>query len=198
MKNSKQHSVRLLCSGSDLVPTNRKLDRIANESDLFERKPKKISAQVLLGALMATIAFNDSSCRAIALAIGVTKDIKISRVAVWRFLRKNAMVTFLELLIAHALKSSLQASENSILQIAGNTQEVISGVKRILIGDATSVCLHPSLHQVFPGSKNQTKVPKACNYLHFLPADWSLTKSSPDVPDTLYPELAIPDRYVFV
>ena len=110
---------------------------------------------------MAAIAFNDSSCRAIALAIGVTRDIKISRVAVWRFLRKKAIVVFLEKIVAHALKQSIASSGHAVLKIAENSKQSVKGIGRILIGDATTICLHDSLSAIFPGARNQTEVRKA-------------------------------------
>lgn len=162
MKNNKPDSiVRLLNSGSRLIPTNNKLGKLATSTKLFERKPKKITAPILLSALLAALAFSEKSCRAIALSVGVVGDTTISRVAIWRFLGKPTMVVFLERLIAHVIKEAYKASDQAILNIGRNSKEVLEGVNRIIIGDATSICLHPSLHWAFPGSVNQTDVKKA-------------------------------------
>ena len=116
---------------------------------------------MLLSALFSALAFGESSCRSFALAIGVTSNVAISRVAVWRFLAKPAMVTFLEGLIARATKEAYKAHDQSVLKTADNTKQILEGVNRIILGDSMSICMHPSLHWIFPGSVNQTDVKKS-------------------------------------
>jgi len=116
---------------------------------------------MLLNALFSALAFGESSCRSIALAIGVTSNVSISRVAVWRFLAKPAMVTFLEGLIGRAIKEAYKAHDQAVLKTANNTKQILDGVNRIILGDSMSICMHPSLHWIFPGSVNQTDVKKS-------------------------------------
>ncbi len=107
------------------------------------------------------VAFGDKSCRALALELGVTCDISVTRKAVWRFLQKPAMVRFLEALLSYALKESLKRKRQGLLSIIGDGVPNLPGVKSILVGDATTICLHPSLYKDYPGSHNHLDVDKS-------------------------------------
>ena len=160
VKTSKLHKIQLagtvVCSG--LFPTKRKLAKLAKGTGLIQRV-KKITAQAIILALIQALAFSEKSSRAVAVALGMTSDTEVSRQAVWKFLRRPAVIPFLEQVIAFACLKNLK--ETPVLKAAANVASVLKGINRILVGDATTICLHPSLAEDFPGSKNQTAVPKA-------------------------------------
>lgn len=158
MQKSKNQLAKLPAQGG-LIPTAYRLNALAQKFGLFERATRKITAEVLLGSLISAIAFSQSSCRSIALAIGITCDINISRVAVWKFISKKAIVPFIESVIGFTIKKSFQKNlHNPILKVMANTGQTLDGVGKILIGDATHIRLHSSLAGAFPGSRNQTNV----------------------------------------
>lgn len=156
MKNTKNQLAVKLPNTGGIIPTAHRLANLAKDTKLFQRATRKISAPMLLRALISAIALGENSCRAIALAIGVTCDIEVSRVAVWKFLRKKAIVPFIEVIIAFAIKKSVINQRNRLLEVAEKGREPIPGVNRILIGDATHLRLHESLAEAFPGPKNRT------------------------------------------
>lgn len=153
--------------GGNLVvfPKKKTLANLAAETNLIKRI-RLVSAEMIVLALVHTLAFSERSCRALAFSIGLTCDITISRQAVWKFLRKPAIIPFLEKVIGFALAETLR--QTPVLRLAANTASVLTGVGRILVGDATSICLHPSLADVYPGSKNQTDVVKSHLKLQFI------------------------------
>ena len=157
MKNTKNQLAVKLPNTGGIIPTSHRLANLAKETKLFERATRKISAPMLLGALISSIALGENSCRAIALAIGMIGDVEVSRVAVWKFLKKKAIIPFIEAIIAFAVKKSvINNHQNPILEVTKKGREPIPGVNRILIGDATHLRLHGSLAEAFPGPKNRT------------------------------------------
>lgn len=141
-----------------VFPKKKALTTIATDTGLIQRI-RTVNAGMILLALIHALAFSERSCRAVALSLGLTSDVTISRQAVWKFLRKAAIVPFLEKIIAFAIAQTLR--QTPVLRLAANTSTVLTGIGRILVGDATAICLHPSLAAIFPGSTNQTEVPKA-------------------------------------
>jgi len=131
---------------------------MAKETGLIQRV-RLVAAGMIITALLHALAFSERSCRALAFSLGLTSDVEISRQAVWKLLRKPAIVPFLQKIIAFALEQNLR--QTPVLRLASNTADILAGVGRILVGDATTVCLHPSLAAYFPGSTNQTSVPKS-------------------------------------
>lgn len=160
MKTSKLHKIQLAGTAiySSLFPSNQTLAEFAKVTGLIQRV-RSIQAQFVILALIQTLAFSEKSCRAVALGLGMTSDIEVSRQAVWKLLRKAAIIPFLEKVIAFAIRQTMK--ETPVLKVAENVTSALEGITRILTGDATSLCLHPILAQFFPGSVNQTGVAKA-------------------------------------
>jgi hypothetical protein len=165
VKNSKTHPLGLSGdNGSKLIPSVKQIRKYSKTSKLFQRAFRKISPEYLLVALLASVSFAERSSRAIALELGICGDINVSRKAVWDRLKNPAIVAFLQLIIEYVMEAS--TADNELLECRKNWleskgQETVSRIKRVLIGDASTFTLHPSLANIFPGSKNQTDVPKA-------------------------------------
>lgn len=114
---------------------------------------------MILYGLICAVCFSEKSCRAIALAFGITCDVDVTRTAVWKKLSNPAIIVFLKLSIEFSIKQSL--NDDPLLNKVRRAKSVLKDVKRILVGDASTLCVHPSLYKAFPGSKNQTDVKKA-------------------------------------
>lgn len=165
MKNSKTHLVGLSGdSGSKLIPSIKEIRKYSKISGLFQRAFRVITPEHLLIALLASVSFAERSSRAIALELGICGNINVSRIAVWDRLKNPAIIRFLQLIIEHVMERSM--ADNNLLEsrkqwLESNGKTTVSRIKRVLIGDASTFTLHPSLAKIFSGSKNQTDVPKA-------------------------------------
>lgn len=165
MKNSKTHPLGLSGdNGSKLIPSVDQIRKFSKTSGLFQRAFRVITPEHLLIALLASVSFAERSSRAIALELGICSNIKVSRKAVWDRLKKPAIIKFLQLIIEHVMQHSI--ADDNLLEcrkkwLESKGKSAMSRVKRVLIGDASTFTLHPSLAWIFPGSKNQTNVPKA-------------------------------------
>ena len=161
MKITQRHPLgRLSDSGRKLFPSVTQIRALARRSGLFVRTPRKILPEHLLCALLAAIAFGERSTRAIALELGICSDINLSRQAIWKRLRLPGITAFIEGILAHALEHSLK--DNHLLELRDSIQNLgLSTIRRVLIGDASTFTMHPSLSEVFPGSKNGRPVPKS-------------------------------------
>lgn len=140
MKSLNHHKIGPVTkNGGNLRVFPRKKDfaNLATETNLILRI-RLISAEMIVLALVHALAFSNQSCRALTLSLGLTGDTKISRQAVWKFLRKPAIIPFLEKVIAFALAETLR--QTPVLRLASNTASVLTGVGRIFVGDATSIC----------------------------------------------------------
>jgi len=172
VKNSKTDQLVLSSNDSKLVPSVKQIRIYSKKSKLFQRAFKKIAPEHLLMALLTSVSFGERSSRAIALQLGICGDVDVSRKAVWDRLKNPAIIRFMQLIIEHVMSRSmadnnLMESRNKWLESKGSS--VKSRILRVLIGDASTFTLHPSLAKIFKGSKNQTDVPKAPNY---RPFDW--------------------------
>lgn len=165
MKNSKTHPLGLSGdNGSKLIPSINQIRGYSKTSNLFQRAFRVITPEHLLIALLASVSFAERSSRAIALELGICSNISVSRIAVWQRLKNPAIVQFLQLIIEHVMERSMV--DNNLLEsrknwLESNGEKTVSRIKRVLIGDASTFTLHPSLAKIFVGSKNQTDVPKA-------------------------------------
>jgi hypothetical protein len=161
VKSSKAHPLgRLADSGRALIPSVIQIRSLARSSGWFQRASGSIRPEHLLIALLSAIAFGERSGRAIALQLGICCDVSASRQAVWKRLKVPGVVCFMEAVIARVMQSSIEDPfllqlRDSILARTGSL------VQRVLLADASTFTMHPSLSSVFPGSKNGKPVPKA-------------------------------------
>lgn len=158
VKITKYQENVVAASCSNILPKIGELRNFALKSALFVRF-KKITPQMLLYGLVCSVCFSEKSCRAIALAFGITCNVDVTRQAVWKKLSNPAIILFLKLSIEFSINQSL--TDDPLLSKVRKAKSVLKHVKRILVGDASTLCVHPSLYKAFPGSKNQTNVKKA-------------------------------------
>lgn len=161
VKNSKNHPLgRLGDNGRKLIPSVNQIRALARSSNWFVRASRAIQAEQLLIALLAAIAFGERSARAIALELGICSDVAVSRQAVWKRLRLPGVTLFMQTVIEHAMQQSLE--DKFLLQLKDSVLERTGSlIKRVLLADASTFVMHPSLASVFPGSKNGKPVVKA-------------------------------------
>lgn len=151
---------RLADSGRGLIPSVTHIRALARTVGWFRRAAKLIQPEHLLLALLAAIAFGERSARAIALELGICSDINVSRQAVWKRLRLPGAVRFMQALCQQVLQRSL--ADPALLALSDSLKkQLASPIRRVLLGDATTFTLHPSLAAIFPGSKNGKPVPKS-------------------------------------
>lgn len=162
MKNSQTHPLgRLIDSGRKLFPSVSQLGLLAKNCGLFVRASRKIHLGDLLAALLSAICFGEASARAIGLQLGIGSDVDVSRQAVWQRLRLPAITTFVEGVIHRVLTQSLNQPGTLLPELGDALRHSGSVIRRVLVGDASTFTLHPSLAGVFPGSTNGKPVPKA-------------------------------------
>lgn len=161
VKNSQTHPLgRLIDSGRNLFPSIPQLGLLAKTCGLFVRASRKILPSDLLAALLSSIAFGEASARAIGLQLGICSDVSVSRQAVWQRLRLPGITAFVEGVIQWVMVQSLN-QPGALPELADALRHSGSVIRRVLVGDASTFTLHPSLARVFPGSKNGKPVPKA-------------------------------------
>lgn len=161
VKNSKNHPLgRLGDNGRKLIPSVIHIRALARSARWFVRVSRSIQAEQLLMALLAAIAFGERSSRAIALQLGICSDIKISRQAVWKRLKLPGVTRFMQAIIDRALQQSVE--DRSLLELRDAIfKHTGRSIRRVLLADASTFTMHPSLASVFPGSKNGKPVPKS-------------------------------------
>lgn len=129
------------------------VSKIARSSGWLARKQRTFSPPVFVEALVASVSCGYCSFREIATEIGLLTGKTISKQALSeRFNAKG--VQFLKQIVTEALR---EAVHPPFLNALGKLPDV----RRILIGDSSSIALHPSLVEHFPGSSNQSGVQSA-------------------------------------
>ena len=122
------------------------LSALAKTSGLTRRKAKKLPPSVLLGACLAAVGAVTSSYFSLAVFAGVFGGNRVSRQALHK--RFSApLVKFLHAVLSEVMRA--QAGDASKLLPEGSV------VQRILVADSSTLKLHPSLKEHFPGSSNQ-------------------------------------------
>lgn len=162
MKNSQTHPLgQLIDNGRKLLPSVSYLASLAKGCGLFVRASRKIHPGDLLAALLSAICFGEASARAIGLQFGICSDVEVSRQAVWQRLRLPAISSFVESVVQWVLTRSLHHTGTLLPELGDALRQSTSVIGRVLVGDASTFTLHPSLAGVFPGSKNGKPVLKA-------------------------------------
>lgn len=130
-----------------LLPLLRRPSRIytlARRSGWLARKPKVLSPAVFVSSLIASVSSGYCSLREIATEIGLLTGTTISKQALAeRFNAKG--VKFLRKVVTESLREA--ASSLRIPNL-----EHLAGVGRILVGDSSTISLHSSLFDCFPGA----------------------------------------------
>jgi hypothetical protein len=125
------------------------IQKIARSSGWLRRasSDRALTPAIFVQALVASVASGQRSLRALAVEVGLLSGRTISKQGLSKRIDASA-VKFLKQVTARALR-----------QIAGSATELggqIAGVRRILVGDSSTLPLHPTLSEHFPGATNQT------------------------------------------
>ena len=138
----------------DLIQNDAILDQLARLCGLVRRQPRKLSPKILLHSLLQAACHLCASTRQLAFLAGLEAGMIIARQSLWERLRQPAS-SFLSSVLARLL--SHQSRAHSLC---------LPGVKRILVGDSSTLPVHSSLKGAFPGSSNQ-RSSHACARLQF-------------------------------
>ena len=106
-----------------------------------------LTPSIFIQALVASIACGQRSLRELAVEVGLLSGKTISKQGLSKRINASA-VDFFKQVTAEALRHATC----SATQLSGQ----IAKVKRILVGDASTIALHPTLAEHFPGSTNQS------------------------------------------
>lgn len=145
---------------------------LAKKSGWFQRKAKILTPVFFVKALVASVAVGDCSLRSLATEVGLLIGSTLSKQAMSNRLNSSS-VRFLKLLVGDMLAKIPEVS----------AFKALPGVGRILVGDSSTLTLHPSLMDHFPGSTNQHGVATAQVRFQFtfdlLSGQWLQTKLDP-------------------
>lgn len=125
------------------------IDKLARSSGWLRRAHpgKPLTPVVFVQALVASVATGARSLRELAVEVGLLTGGTISKQGLSKRIDKRA-VKFLKLVAGEALRRAAC----KVPELAGQ----IGGVRRILVGDSSTLALHPSLAEHFPGATNHT------------------------------------------
>jgi hypothetical protein len=125
------------------------IDKFARQSGWLQRlgPGKALTPSIFIQALIASIACGQRSLRELAVEVGLLSGKTISKQGLSKRINASA-VDFLKQVSAEALRHAAC----SATQLSGQ----IARVGRVLVGDSSTLALHPSLAEHFPGATNQT------------------------------------------
>lgn len=123
------------------------IDTIAKQTGFVKRKAKKITPTNFLLAFFIMMLTGGRSLSCFAETIGLITGCLISKQAVF-YRITNVLIQFLECILAKVLLQNIQTG------IKRSPLSVLTQFARILVHDSTSIRLHKSLANYFPGSKN--------------------------------------------
>lgn len=130
-----------------LLPTLRRTSHItslARRSGWLVRKPKILSPTVFVRALVASVSAGYCSLREIATEVGLLTGATISKQALAERFTPSG-VKFLKGVVTGALREA--AASLPVPNLAH-----LPGISRILVGDSSTLSLHRSLFDHFPGA----------------------------------------------
>lgn len=127
---------------------NLPISRIARETGLIKRLPRKLNAQVMLRSLLLVAKLGEPSLSAMATIASLFGGEVVSKQALWKKINEGC-VQFLEKILAGAMSRAVRAH---VPQKAG----VFAAFGRVLLQDSTTMALPDKLSAHFPGSRNQT------------------------------------------
>ena len=145
---------------------------LARRSGWYQRKAKILTPVTFVKALVTSVATGEYSLRSLATEVGLLIGSTLSKQAMSNRLNASS-VSFLKLIVGDMLAKIPEVS----------SLKALPGVGRILVGDSSTLTLHPSLMDHFPGSTNQHGVATAQVRFQFtfdlLSGHWLQTKLDP-------------------
>lgn len=162
------------------------INKFARQSGWLVRKAKVLSPTVFIGSLLSCVSAGYCSFREIAVEIGLLNGKTISKQALSERFNANG-VKFLKQIVASSLREVVRSLPTRHL-------DNLPGIGRILVGDSSSVLLHPSLADRFPGATDGRDLKAAQLKFQFtfelLSGKWLQTELGPyNIPD----QAAAPD-----
>ena len=126
------------------------IDSIARKTGWLKRKARAISPISFVKSLLVSVATGDCSMRAIAIEAGILSESggTVSKQSIDERLNSSG-VEFIKEIVGQALRASAASIAKSPLG------RCIPNVSRILVGDSSTLTLHDSLINDFPGASNQ-------------------------------------------
>lgn len=126
------------------------VDVLAKQSGFVKRKPRKILPLNFLLGFFKMVLTKSSSCKALAVSIGLAACCCISRQAVHKRLQAP-VVAFLELVLSACLAAEIKRPDKALYP------NIFKAFKAVYLQDSTTVTLSKELAKYFPGSRNHTK-----------------------------------------
>jgi len=126
------------------------IDFIARKTGWLKRKARAISPSSFIKSLLVSVATGDCSMRTIAIEAGILSESAgtVSKQSIDERLNSRG-VEFIKDVVGEALRASTASVVKSPLG------KCIPNVLRILVGDSSTLTLHNSLIEDFPGASNQ-------------------------------------------
>ncbi len=125
------------------------LERFARETGWLKRSAKVLTPSIFIQALVAAVAGGQRSLRELAIEVGLLAGRTISKQALTERIDAGA-VEF----VRRACAEALRRAACSVPALGAACK--LPGITRILVGDSSTLSLHPSLAEHFPGATNQT------------------------------------------
>ena len=125
------------------------IDTLAVHSGFVQRAPRKIDPRSFVVSLFLTMFHGAYSLVSFATTLGLVRGQCVSKQAINKRITEP-LVRLLEALLANALAQGMQ------LHRKPKHHRLSTAFKRVLIHDSTSIPLHPSLAEHFPGPRNST------------------------------------------
>ena len=124
------------------------IDRLARQTRWLQRQSKRLTPTIFVQALVATVSSGQRSLRELAIEIGLLTGETMSKQSLAEGINSNAV----ELLKRITTEALCNATGSTFGFAVGK----IKRVSRILIGDSSTLTLHKSLSEYFPGATNQS------------------------------------------
>jgi hypothetical protein len=125
------------------------IQKFARQSGWLQRadSDRALTPSIFIQALVASVCFGQRSLRELAIEVGLLSGKSISKQGLSKRINAKA-VDFLKQVTAEALRTAACSAQ----QLSGQ----IDGITRILVGDSSTLALHHSLAEHFPGATNHT------------------------------------------
>lgn len=135
-----------------LLNSSSQLKKLAQKVGWLKRAPRKLTPICFVHSILLAVSQGEASLRLLATSIGLHRDDRVSKQALWERVGPEAVELFKAVLgdlLSKAARLSSQPLPN------------IEGVRRILVQDSTILNLHKKFSQLFPAGKNQHGVSAA-------------------------------------
>lgn len=138
-----------------ILKDEKRLCQLARQTKFQRRSRGKITPVVFVGMMMKAAVQQVKSFRLLAVLGGMECEDTVAKQSVWERVGSGA-ADFLGAVLRQQLHAGVLLS-----QWKGT-------VRRILIGDSSTLTLHATLHKAFPGARNQNRKKQACSRIQVV------------------------------